>query len=105
MDPTKKLLIGALSGLILTFCSLAIPKVAISSTDLKEIHFGRPFWFVQQNITAIDRPLPRQVYIQSPWENPTDLRLIGFFGSWILLSLIIVCSLEIILKIKIDKSL
>ncbi len=39
---------------------------------------GFPLSFVQQDITAIDFPVPHVYYFSSPWENPTKLLLPGF---------------------------
>ncbi|MFA5935451.1 MAG: hypothetical protein WC787_01165 [Patescibacteria group bacterium] len=87
MTQWKKILLGIAIGFSTALASLALPQTMRSQGDVQGTNFGFPFWFVKQDLTTITRPLPAIVYISSPWENPTDFRLAGFFETWIFFAL------------------
>lgn len=95
-----KILIGFITGLILTLGSLTLPHRVASHEQLRRMQFGFPFWSVQQDVTLVDRFIPDFIFIQSPWENPTDLRPIAFLSSWIFFVILSLLLLEVVKGIK-----
>lgn len=100
MNHAKKIIMSFVIGSALMLGSLALPQTVTSYDELRNMHFGLPFWFIKQDVTAIDRTLPAQVYFSSIRENPSDFRLAGLLGSWIVLCVLVFVFIEIFVAIK-----
>lgn len=74
---------------MILMAQLAIPSTLRSREEMRSARKGFPLAFVQQDLTAIDFPLPHAYRFSSPWENPTDLLFFGFFIDFTLFFLII----------------
>lgn len=81
MNRNNKIIFGIIIGTALSLATLALPQTIQTQSHLEKIQFGFPFWFIEQNQSAVDRDFPIVLTISSPWENPTDIHWVGFLGS------------------------
>lgn len=86
MNPKKIVLFGFLAGLALTIMTALVPKETFTVSDLQNLTFGFPFWFIQQDHSGIHHDTIPLIFPMSPWEYPTDIRLTGFLWSWLVIS-------------------
>ena len=85
---SKNLLIASFAAAVLLI-QLMIPSTLSSREEMLTARKGFPLAFVQQDITAIDFPIPYVYRFSSPWENPTELLLPGLvvdFGAFFFLA-------------------
>lgn len=74
---------------MLLLLSLALPQQITTKEELTNVHFGLPFWFIEQDITAVTYTLPAPVWIGFPQENPTTVDWERFAASWAVLALVL----------------
>ncbi len=71
-----------LLSICLVVASLWIPTTVRDRNGMKSIELGYPIRFVIQDNSRFDPPsFPWQYRLVSPWESPTEPKLLAFLGS------------------------
>jgi hypothetical protein len=81
-----------LSTIIVALTPLFIPVTVTHPGQLRDLRFGTPMPFVQQDysLTPPDNWFPHRLTVLSPWENPTRILWGNFFASVALIAITLV---------------
>jgi len=75
-------------ALILVLFTVLIPQTVQNKREMRDMKFGFPLAFINQDLTAYDPPFPWKFSFSSPWENSFKFNVLNFLVSYLVVVLI-----------------